>query len=415
MWPNFIIRNDRIMWFSYNRVRRFCAFTIGAVFFVSGLLKLMDPVGAGLVISEYYGFFGTDFLQATSLPAGFVLALSETVLGAALMTGLWRRIVAVVTIVFLAAFTLLTAVLVIFNPEMDCGCFGEAVHLTHFQSLVKNIVLCVLAAVAFTPLNRLGRPKRRKYVAFGIVASAVAAFGIYSLLYIPLVDFTDYRPASRLAASDSGSSEMYDATFIYEKDGRQESFTLDNLPDSTWTFVRTETVRTDPAEGTRPVLSFTDAGGEYRDYLAASGDVMILSVYDPAKVSEKKWMKTASLLPAAIDAGYHPIILVPGDYGTLSDSLEGRIPEETADAILQSAYFADYKTIITLNRSNCGATCFHDGYLIRKWSFRNLPSAEELARIAAENVDETVVETTTAGQVGFQAFVLAAFAVIFFI
>ena len=220
------------MGISYNRIRRFCAFIIGAVFFVSGLLKLLDPVGAGLVIGEYYRFFGTEFMLPSSKPVGFVLAMLETLLGAALMTGLWRRIIAILTIVFLCGFTILTVFLVIYNPEMDCGCFGEAVHLTHSQTFIKNVALCALAVIAFTPVTKLGRPKRRKYVSFGIVSAAVAGFGIYSLLYIPLVDFTDFKPASRLEAAVQETSDMYDATFIYEKDGEQKCFSLDNLPDT---------------------------------------------------------------------------------------------------------------------------------------------------------------------------------------
>ena len=98
----------------YNRFRRFCAFLIGAVFFVSGLMKLLDPVGAGLVVSEYYRFFGTDFLLPSSKAVAVAMALLETLLGAALMTGLWRRVIAVISLIFLCGFTVLTIILVIF-------------------------------------------------------------------------------------------------------------------------------------------------------------------------------------------------------------------------------------------------------------------------------------------------------------
>ena len=145
---------------NYNRLRRLCAFIIGAVFFVSGILKLLDPVGAGLVAGEYFRFLGMDFLLPVSKHAGFALAMLEALLGTALMTGLWRRVIAVITLVFLCGSTLLTLMLLIYNPEMDCGCFGEAIHLTHAQTFIKNVVLCALSAVAFTPIGRLGRPKK---------------------------------------------------------------------------------------------------------------------------------------------------------------------------------------------------------------------------------------------------------------
>ena len=400
----------------YNRFRRFCAFLIGAVFFVSGLMKLLDPVGAGLVVSEYYRFFGTDFLLPSSKAVAVAMALLESLLGAALMTGLWRRVIAVISLIFLCGFTVLTIILVIFNPVMDCGCFGEAVHLTHFQSLVKNLVLCALAVVAFTPVTRLGRPKRRKYVSFGIVATSVIVFSVYSLMYIPLVDFTDFKPASRLVVSSTGDmGDMYEAVFIYEKDGEQRSFTLDNLPDSTWTFVSTETRKADDAFENTVDLPFTDAAGEYRDYLISSGKAIAISVYDPEKLPSERWENIAGLVPAAYDAGYYPVVLVSCGSNELEEILSAMLPEEDAGTVLRSSYSADRKTLMTLNRSNGGATYFHDGYLIRKWSFRNLPSSQDLEKIALDFADETSAETTTAGNIVFQAFLLYSFAIILFV
>lgn len=400
----------------YNRFRRFCAFLIGAVFFVSGLMKLLDPVGAGLVVSEYYRFFGTDFLLPSSKAVAVAMALLETLLGAALMTGLWRRVIAVISLIFLCGFTVLTIILVIFNPVMDCGCFGEAVHLTHFQSLVKNLVLCALAVVAFTPVTRLGRPKRRKYVSFGIVATSVIVFSVYSLMYIPLVDFTDFKPASRLVVSSTGDmGDMYEAVFIYEKDGEQKSFTLDNLPDSTWTFVSTVTRKADDAFENTVDLPFTDAAGEYRDYLISSSKAIAISVYDPEKLPSERWENIAGLVPAAYDAGYYPVVLVSCGSNELEEILSAMLPEEDAVTVLRSSYSADRKTLMTLNRSNGGATYFHDGYLIRKWSFRNLPSSQDLEKIALDFADETSAETTTAGNIVFQAFLLYSFAIILFV
>lgn len=129
-------------------VRRISAIIIGFVFFVAGLLKLMDPVGAGLVVEEYFKFLHLGFLRPLSYFTGAAGALAETLLGAALLCGVWRRLTGIVTLAVLGAFTILTLVLLIFNPSMDCGCFGEAVHLTHLQSFLKNIALLALWAAA---------------------------------------------------------------------------------------------------------------------------------------------------------------------------------------------------------------------------------------------------------------------------
>ena len=99
------------------RIRRFCAFLVGVVFFLSGIFKLLDPVGAGLVMADYYRFFHLDFLVFSSKYAALFMALLETVTGVALITGLWRKVTAIAASAFLAFFTLLTLILVIFTQK----------------------------------------------------------------------------------------------------------------------------------------------------------------------------------------------------------------------------------------------------------------------------------------------------------
>ena len=163
---------------AYERFRRLCAFITGFVFFISGILKVLDPVGAGLVMKEYFEFLHIGFLSPAAKAAGIAFALLETLTGAALITGVWRRLTAIIAMSLQGFFTLLTLALVIFNPEMDCGCFGEAIHLTHLETFIKNLVLCVLLAGAFIPMKDMGEPLKKKYVSFGIVAASVIAFSI---------------------------------------------------------------------------------------------------------------------------------------------------------------------------------------------------------------------------------------------
>jgi uncharacterized membrane protein YphA (DoxX/SURF4 family) len=119
-------------------IRRVSAIVIGFVFFLAGVLKLMDPVGSALVVEEYLKFLHIGFLSGLSGAIGVGMALLETLLGAALITGVWRKVTAIATGVMLGAFTILTLVLYIRNPNMDCGCFGEALHLTHLQSFQER-------------------------------------------------------------------------------------------------------------------------------------------------------------------------------------------------------------------------------------------------------------------------------------
>ena len=382
-----------------HRIKRFCGFITGFVFFLSGIVKLMDPVGAGLVMDEYFSFLHISFLSFSAKAAGVIFALAETVIGTALITGVWRKATAQCAIALQAFFTFLTFLLVIFNPEMDCGCFGEAIHLTHMQTFIKNIILLVLLLAYYIPRDQLGGTLKKKYISFGLVTISVLAFTAYSLIYIPLIDFTAYKPGAELEASaEVNADDMYESIFTYEKDGRQETFTLGHLPDSTWTFVSVDTRLKKGYEESLTGLSFYDPQtGEYKDGLAIQGKVMVISVYDP-QMRAARWAETEAFISRASEAGFTTLLLCASEEG---------IPA----SLLDSAYISDYKTLISLNRSNGGITYFYDGQLIRKWAFGNAPDASALKTIAETDATEIAIAQDSKGSLVFQGFLLYVFAV----
>lgn len=394
------------------RARRFSAFLIGAVFFLTGSLKLMDLVGTGLIVGEYLKFFHIGFLSPVSMFLGEILSLVETVAGVALMTGVFRKIAALTTAVLTAFFTIVTLLLWIFNPSMDCGCFGEAIHLTHFQSFFKNVILSLMCAFAFFPVREYGRPRKLKYITFSLVTACALALGIHSLIFIPLVDFTPFNSSSMLysAVGDSTSSDDYISLVVYSKNGNEGAFTLDKLPDSTWTYVRTETMlkRDNIDETSYPSLSFTDREGNYCDSLASSGLAMVSSVYNADKLSESKWRRIAGFVSDAEASGVTPLVLVA------ASSPESLIPasltEEEKSMLRSALYTSDYKTLISLNRSNGGVTYFNDGNLIEKWSFRTIPGKDEITRLYDKDAVEIMLSASTKGRLTFQAYLLYTFA-----
>ena len=385
------------------RLKRFCGFIVGIVFFLSGIVKLMDPVGAGLVMNEYYSFLHLDFLSFSAKVMGTLFALAETVVGIALVTGVWRRIVAWTALGMQIFFTLITLILLIFNPQMDCGCFGEVIHLTHLQTFIKNLILLVLLLTYLIPQKHLIIDcKVRKYVSFYLVAAFSLAFTIYSWIYIPMVDFTAYRPGAELSAGASiDPEEMYESVFIYEKDGNQETFTLEELPADldTWTFVSTETrIKDDLAEDLIELSFYKSETGEYMDTLATREAVMIVSVYD-TDMSENRWKKIADFITRAENTGFTTLLLCAQEDG---------IPA----GLKEKAYISDYKTLISMNRSNGGITYFSNGTLIRKWARINAPDAEELKEISETDTTEVSIARESKGSLAFQGFLLYVFAVL---
>lgn len=335
-------------------VRRFCAVLIGLVFLLAGILKLMDPVGAGLVVGEYFNFLHLGFLAPAARFTGVGMALLETLLGAALITGVWPRGTAICTGVVLAAFTVLTFVMWLVNPSMDCGCFGEAVHLTHLQSFLKNLVLCALWCGAFLPFRSIVKPRKLKYVSFGIAALSVAAFTIYSLVSIPPMDFTPFKPGATLMQAMKGSSE-----------------------DS-------------------PLLSFCDAVGEYCDDMLSEGSWLVISAYEPDD------------LPAG---AVQQLSELEEEYAAL-DSVNTVFISAGEAPLAPFGFTADRRTLMTLNRSNGGATLVSDGYIVAKWPLRSIPSAASVEAILSEPPTDAMMHENTPKRLKLQGFLLYVFAVI---
>ena len=116
---------------------------LGGVFLFSGFVKAVDPLGSAYKFSDYFNAFGLGFLEVTALPLAVLLSSFELLLGFALILGYRRRIVYEVLMWFMLFFTLLTLILAVFNPVSDCGCFGDALILTNWETFLKNLVLMV--------------------------------------------------------------------------------------------------------------------------------------------------------------------------------------------------------------------------------------------------------------------------------
>lgn len=398
----------------HHRIRRICACIIGVVFLLAGIFKLLDPVGAGLVVEEYYKFLHLRFLIPTAKVAAVGLALLEALTGAMLISGIWRKLAAILASAMIVVFTVLTLILAVINPPMDCGCFGEVIHLSNLGTFLKNLVLLGLALIAFLPFGNFGKNKTRKYVSFALSAAGIFALTGYSLAALPLVDYTAFSPGAELLASKNNPvdvSDDYESTFVYEKNGQEGVFTLDHLPDSTWTYVRTETIRKKERKNDNvPMLSFSDSTGTYHDELATEDNVLVLSVYHPLKLKGDSWTKLADVMDAAAKAGFKPLLLAAATPEGM-DTLSVIVPDVRA-RLSSRLYFADFTTLISLNRSNGGATWFNEGQLITKYPLGKLPAADELLEMSGQDANEVMLDESSRGRISYDALLLYVFAIL---
>lgn len=403
---------------AYPRLQKVAAVLVGATLFASGSFKLIDPVGTGLIVEEYGKLFHLGFLTGRFAEvAGYLLSLLETVCGGALLTGVFRRTFRGIALGLIGLFTLVTVYLAVKNPAMDCGCFGEVLHLSHTASLVKNLVLLGLCFLSLTPHVEPPSSGRPRYVAGVVMALVVIAAAVRAVIGIPPSDFTEFTPGVELAAAqpdDAPDGEDYSAAFIYEKDGRTASFSLDAVEKAEnegWSFIRTETLRRAAAAPQDEVvtLSFLNREDLPCDSLAAGGKVMIVSVYDTPRMKPADWQRSLELLRRAGEAGMQPLLLVEAPLSELDATALAGLSD--GDYLRQCSYQADRRKLLALNRDNGGATYFSDGMLVMKWAAGGAPSGEQWEALLSTDPVEAMMVSSAEGRMTVHGYFLVALAV----
>ena len=134
-------------------IRLISRLIVGMVFIFSGFVKAVDPLGSAYKFADYFTAFKLGFLEFLALPLGIFLSAFELILGLTLILGYRRKTVFQILMWFMSFFTLLTFILAIFNPVTDCGCFGDALILTNWQTFFKNVVLMVFVSILYFGRN----------------------------------------------------------------------------------------------------------------------------------------------------------------------------------------------------------------------------------------------------------------------
>lgn len=257
-----------------------CRIIAGSAFIVGGWAKCVDPAGFVYKISEYLtAWHISSWIPGDIVLVGAVgLSLFEFVLGVALATGSLRRAAPVCGLLLMAFMLPLTAYIYIADPVSDCGCFGDLLVISNGATFIKNIVLTLLLVALLVWHGRI-----KPLYSPSLQWLALAATGIYGFTlaiigwnFQPVVDFRSYPVGSEPFADIADAPAP---KYIYERDGREQTFDLDALPDSTWTFVRVEAAQSGISEG----LAVFDGDEEVTEDVLGDldGDVLLLVVNNP--------------------------------------------------------------------------------------------------------------------------------------
>jgi len=350
-------------------LRGFSRILLGLTFIFSGFTKIIDPVGVGLIFAEYFKIIGLAAAPVICQVMGIVLSSVELLLGISLLLGIRMKVITSVTLILVSFFTIITFFLAIFNPIHDCGCFGEAVKLTNWQSFYKNIILFICALIiyrqrdTFVPIA----PNHWEWILVSLYALAVVTVSVRCYRHLPLIDFTDYKAGKDLRENfilqKNENQPVFETVLIYKKGNTIKEFSIENLPDSTWTFVDSRSKKVNnTAEPKSGTFAISDRNGEYitDSILSYKGALFITSIPYLERLDQKTIKKIVERDTHFKSMGIKHIILTGSSFESV-DEIFGNIDNLVV-------YYSDYKTLITLNRSNGGLVYLYDGQISAKWS-----------------------------------------------
>ncbi len=351
---------------------------LAAVFIFSGFVKAIDPLGFTYKIEDYLTAFGGIFASFTALalPAAVALSTLELLIGLNLLFRIHLRGTSFMALAFMLVMTPLTLYIAIYNPVTDCGCFGDALVISNWQTFYKNIVLLILVIVLLIT-TRGKRPvflPRAEWIITLVFIGIGVSLSLYSYNHLPLIDFRPYKvgvniPEAMFVPEDAPADE-YLTTFIYEKDGVQKEFTLENYPkdDSTWVFVDQKTALV--STGYKPPIhdfSIVDANFDdiTEDVIYNSGYTYLLIMYDVNKASEEGAKQAEKM--------YQKYKHSTTRFYALTASGDDEVKKFKAKTGVTYPFCkTDPITLKTIIRANPGLVLIKNGTITGKWHWRDI-------------------------------------------
>lgn len=367
-----------------NIVKQLSRILFGIVFIFSGFVKGIDPWGSAYKFTDYFNAMGLDWMLWAAFPLGVLLAFAEFAIGVAFLFNWWMRLFSWLGLLFMAFFTPLTLWIALKNPVTDCGCFGDALVISNWETFYKNLVFITLAIIVVVNRNWFADKVKSKLAALLSVGVFVIYFGTvyYSYNHLPIFDFRPYKVGTNIPEAMSipadAPQEVYENTFYYKNKntGEVEEFTEENYPwqdTANWEYDDMESVLVQ--EGYEPPIHDftieTPDGEDIKDFFIYDENyAFILVAYDLHKTSTKSQDQINALAHWAMDHGYSFVCLT----STLQEEAMLFAEENAAP---YEFFNCDEITLKTMIRSIPGLMVLKDGTIMGKWHYNDIPTPNE--------------------------------------
>ncbi|WP_224489868.1 BT_3928 family protein [Robertkochia flava] len=351
----------------------------GFVFILSGLIKMNDPVGFSFKLEEYFGadVLNLEFLQPFALGIAVFLVIVEVLLGVSLLLGFKKKFTLWSLLAMIVFFTFLTFYSAYFNKVTDCGCFGDAIKLTPWESFTKDVILLVLILILLAGQKYI-RPVfgiKVTTATMGMVTLGSVVFSYYVIAHLPVIDFRPYEIGANIPEGmqipEDAPKPVYEYSWKF-KVGDTEKVVVTNgdYPEVDGDFLDVETEEVQKGYEP-PIHDFTmeKDGEDFTGTLMSEPELMVVI----ARVAEK----TAPGSLEKVDAG----IREAQEKGYRVIGLSASSPE-AVDALKKRAgweldfYFCDLTTLKTIVRSNPGILLLQKGTIVQKLHYNDIESLE---------------------------------------
>lgn len=347
-------------------------YLVGALFIFSGMIKINDPIGTAIKLEEYFDVFAYDiapffeWLVPAALFFSILLSVLEVVLGIALIIGFKMPRTSWALLLMIVFFTFLTFYSAYFNKVTDCGCFGDAIKLTPWQSFFKDIILLALIILIFINRNNYSSWFSEKFGYIKVIGSTVLLTFIanYAVRHLPFLDFRAYAVGNHLPTLMEPSEELI-YEYVMTKDGKE--FTFDTYPsDQSFEFQAMNLVNPE-AQPKITDLNVWNDEAEFTDELFNDNKLLVI-IYSVDKVSTdhieaiKNLSKSNAFTPWVLTASDHE------DFEQFRHDVQLAIPY----------FYADATVLKTMIRSNPGIILLSEGTVIGKWHHNDTPNVSEI-------------------------------------
>lgn len=352
---------------------------VGLVFIFSSFVKGVDPLGTSFKITEYlttwtFGPLSFDWLVPMAPVMSMALITLEFTVGMMLIFGSFRRITAITLMLMMFFFTVTTLYDAITNQVTDCGCFGDAIKLTNWQTFYKNVVLDVFTVWIVITMN-LRRKKRTErdilLTAFAIVIMVI--FGLYNINNEPCIDFRAWKVGNQMIDLDESLQVKSYVTYRNTATGETEEFAAEELVNKMqdpewesnweWESSRVEDPHEIKADGFS-ILDM-DMNDHAQEFIGSNDYLMIVTIHHLDKVDEKGLQAIQRVVEYANENGIQLVLLS----SALAEEVEAFLYENKLDEL--EFYFADVTAIETMARSNPGFLLMKDGKVLGKYHHRH--------------------------------------------